>query len=113
MTPIDPTFLLIPILQVVQPVRPTSTFFVQLSDVDFFRDVQIDGSPGSFRPADDIFEDAVARLIKAQDAQSTAKDPSSAMCEEDIHHLLDTRCIRVALRRVCDVKGNARHSRIT
>ena len=48
MTPIDPTFLLIPILQVVQPVRPTSTFFVQLSDVDFFRDVQIDGEFGGW-----------------------------------------------------------------
>ncbi|KAF8517650.1 ribonuclease H2, subunit B [Gautieria morchelliformis] len=51
MTPVDPVFLLIPILQAAQP---------------------LDGSIGNFRPADDIFEEAASKLtqgsaIKGQD----------------------------------------------
>ena len=91
MTPIDPIFLLIPILQAAQPVsllNLMSTLLI-LS--------QADGTTGQFRPADHIFEAAASRL-------STETKTSAIKCE-DIMQLGTLHCVHDALRRICDTKG--------
>ncbi|KAG6903090.1 hypothetical protein C0995_006277 [Termitomyces sp. Mi166 len=74
MTPIDPVFLLLPILQAVQPA---------------------DGLTGTFRQADDIFEEAAAKLRTPDDAPTLDKD---------ILRFGSLQCTTDALKRVCDVK---------
>ncbi|KZP17996.1 hypothetical protein FIBSPDRAFT_1046540 [Athelia psychrophila] len=80
MTPIDPVFLLIPILKAAHPQ---------------------DGSLGSFRPADDMFEEAATQLSKVNPDE---KDPSARLPSKDILHLFTLPCVRKALKRACDVK---------
>ncbi|KAG6866716.1 hypothetical protein C0991_011375 [Blastosporella zonata] len=76
-TPIDPTFLLLPILLAVQPV---------------------DGSAGTFRQADVIFEEAAGKL------QTPGKTDDASLSEKDIIGLGSIQCAKDALRNVCDVK---------
>jgi len=80
MTPVHPVFLLIPVLRAAHPV---------------------DGALGSFRPADDIFEEAAAQLTKAVPKD---KDPPTIISEKDVLCLLSLECIKNALKRMCDVK---------
>ncbi|KAK7005697.1 ribonuclease H2, subunit B, partial [Favolaschia claudopus] len=82
MTPIDPAFLLIPILQSVYPEN---------------------GERGKFRPADEIFEDAAANLEES--SSSTAdKDSSLIISRDDVAQFTSMECCNAALKRVCDVK---------
>ncbi|KAK0461281.1 ribonuclease H2, subunit B [Desarmillaria tabescens] len=74
LTPIDPAFLLIPILKFT---------------------LATDGTAGNFRPADDMFEDAISKLsVKSNDLISVA----------DITSFVEMDCTRTALRRVCEMK---------
>ncbi|THH21340.1 hypothetical protein EW146_g201 [Bondarzewia mesenterica] len=79
MTPIDPSFILIPILQASKP---------------------LDGSLGTFRPIDDILDDVAPRLSQL----SSSSDPSSTTVPKDILFLSSLDCIAGAMRRICDVK---------
>ncbi|KAJ7217837.1 ribonuclease H2, subunit B [Mycena pura] len=81
MTPIDPAFLLIPILQYHENT-----------------------SQRMFRPADEIFEDAATNLEQVSAAN---KDVSLHISKEDILYFTSMDCCRKALRRVCDVKDIA------
>jgi ribonuclease H2 subunit B len=101
MTPVDPAFLLIPILQASQPVRLpfTSIHFITHSLVS---STKTDGTLGTFRPADDIFEEAAALLRKGVPKD---KDPSMKISGKDIHQFSSLPCVRRALTRLCDVKG--------
>ncbi|KAJ7072116.1 ribonuclease H2, subunit B [Mycena amicta] len=74
-TPVDPAFLLIPVLQSVYP----------------------ENSPGMFRPADEIFEDAATNLEQSS-------EPSTSIRKEDVLYFASMECCRRALKRVCDVK---------
>ncbi|KIM91894.1 hypothetical protein PILCRDRAFT_809883 [Piloderma croceum F 1598] len=80
MTPVDPAFLLIPILQASQPT---------------------DGTLGTFRPADDIFEEAAVLLRKGVPKE---KDSSMKISGKDMHQFSSLPCVRRALTRLCDVK---------
>lgn len=82
-TPVDPAFLLLPILQAL---------------------VQPDGSTGSFRPVDDILEDAVEKLVKAPPVPANPKDPSTQLCKDDLTHFTSLSCTKTAMRRVCETK---------
>ncbi|KAK0195393.1 Ydr279p protein family-domain-containing protein [Armillaria mellea] len=75
LTPIDPAFLLIPILKSTIPS---------------------DGTSGNFRPADDIFEDAISRL---------SRESNDLVSAFDITSFVEMDCTRTALRRVCEMKG--------
>ncbi|KAI0780054.1 ribonuclease H2, subunit B [Fomes fomentarius] len=77
MTPIDPAFLLIPILRTIQPSEGL----------------------GTFRPFDDVIEDASNKLTSA-----ATQDAGLATCPNDIRHLSSLRCIQAAMRRVCEFK---------
>ncbi|KAG7446298.1 uncharacterized protein BT62DRAFT_931747 [Guyanagaster necrorhizus] len=74
LTPIDPAFLLIPILKSTMPT---------------------DGTSGSFRPADDIFEDAISKL---------SGESNDVVPVVDITSFVEMDCARRALRRVCEMK---------
>ena len=64
--------------------------------------MEADGSLGSFRPADDIFEEAAVILDRTAPKD---KDPSTMTLEMDLHHFSSFPCIRKALNRLCDAKG--------
>ncbi|XP_006460823.1 hypothetical protein AGABI2DRAFT_192416 [Agaricus bisporus var. bisporus H97] len=78
MTPVDPVFLLLPVLSCIQPN---------------------DGSAGQFKPADDMLEEAALRL---QEQSQSRKD--GRISNEDILRLTNLRCARNALKHICDIK---------
>ncbi|KAF8070633.1 ribonuclease H2, subunit B [Lyophyllum atratum] len=81
MTPVDPAFLLIPILQAAHPN---------------------DGSPGTYRPVEDIFEDASVKLqLHATPGES---DNSSPILCRDILRFGSLAGVKDALKHLCDVK---------
>ncbi|KAL0956384.1 hypothetical protein HGRIS_002531 [Hohenbuehelia grisea] len=82
MTPIDPAFLLIPFLT---PLIPPA------------------GKTANFRPADNIFEESVAKLVDAS-LVSSKKDPSMILSAGDLTTFSSLPCVQSALGRVCDVK---------
>ena len=92
MTPIDPAFLLIPLLRVTVPVRIP----VVLRDVVLQLVQQTDGS-SNFLPPEDLIEEAANRL--------SAGHPDKTLSSEDIAQLSSLRCIQSAIRHVCDFKG--------
>ncbi|KAF5393257.1 hypothetical protein D9757_000761 [Collybiopsis confluens] len=73
-TPVDPAFLLVPI---VRSILPT------------------DGTPGHFRTSDDIFEEAVGRLSEVS---------WEAIEARDVMKFASLECATHALSRVCDVQ---------
>ncbi|KAG6831699.1 hypothetical protein H0H92_008342 [Tricholoma furcatifolium] len=76
MTPIDATFLVLPMLQAIQPA---------------------DGSAGIFRQTDDIFEEASNKFESPEQAQNS-------IIAKDIIGFGSLSCARDALRNLCDVK---------
>ncbi|KAF8813795.1 hypothetical protein BYT27DRAFT_7180561 [Phlegmacium glaucopus] len=87
MTPIDPAFLLLPIMQAIQP---------------------LDGSTLQFRTADDLFEEAANIFGKppAVDSSSTETNDTFILAQ-DIIDLWSLKCMRKAVRSICDVKNIA------
>ncbi|KAE9411259.1 hypothetical protein BT96DRAFT_952373 [Gymnopus androsaceus JB14] len=76
--PVDPAFLLIPILRAFSPK---------------------DGSLGQFRTSDDIFEEAASKL-----EQKSSKDPSELILSTDVATFTSLDCCKDALPRICDVQ---------
>jgi len=73
MTPVDPVFLLIPILRAAQPA---------------------DGTPGKFRPIDDIFEESTLKLC--------TQERFSFLKSADLSRFTALDCVRDAVKRMCD-----------
>ncbi|KAF8973124.1 ribonuclease H2, subunit B [Flammula alnicola] len=78
MTPIDPAFLLLPIMQATQPV---------------------DGSTPPFRTADDLFDEAARRLGATNDSEAAL-----SLHIQDLLNFCSLACTRKSLARLCDVK---------
>ncbi|KAH9858715.1 ribonuclease H2, subunit B [Lenzites betulinus] len=78
MTPVDPAFLLIRLLQGTAP---------------------IDGTSGNYRPLDDVLEDAA---VKA--SSSSTEGGVAPVSSDDIVYLSTMRCIHAAMRRICEFK---------
>lgn len=101
MTPIDPAFLLIPILQAVKPVRKafdSLSFRFTLTVLP-----QSDGSAGIFQPLDDIFDEAAPKIVQA--VNGAASDNTSPISQEDILFLTRCDCIVGALKMICDFQS--------
>ncbi|KDQ57843.1 hypothetical protein JAAARDRAFT_130393 [Jaapia argillacea MUCL 33604] len=82
MTPMDPAFLLIPILRSIHSTE---------------------GKLASFRPMEDIFDDATQKVVgEAQSA--TLKDPSMALSLSDLERLTSLNCMKDAMKRICEYK---------
>jgi ribonuclease H2 subunit B len=104
MTPIDPTFLLIPIMQAMQPVR-LNIYFIHQNTLFFMK---LDGSTAQFRTADDIFEEAAKRLGKPPAVDSSSTETyDTLVLPQDIIDLWSLKCIRKAIRSICDIKGSS------
>ncbi|KAI0062863.1 hypothetical protein BV25DRAFT_1884461 [Artomyces pyxidatus] len=82
MTPIDPSFLLLPILRALMPSKDTAVKFL---------------------PLEDVFEEAVAKSAQLYDS-SNPTNPSSSISPPDIIALTKLDCVANAMRRICDVK---------
>ncbi|RDX55099.1 hypothetical protein OH76DRAFT_1397456 [Lentinus brumalis] len=80
MTPIDPAFLLIPILRTTLPASGL----------------------GNFRPPEDLIEDAASKL--ASSTASGGNDSGPVISSEDILALSNLECVQAAMRRVCEYK---------
>jgi ribonuclease H2 subunit B len=65
---------------------------------------QADGSLGTFRPIEDLFEAAATHLTRDTTASSKT-DPTLAISEQDVMELFRLDCIASAVRSVCEVKG--------
>ncbi|KLO16903.1 hypothetical protein SCHPADRAFT_913867 [Schizopora paradoxa] len=81
MTPVDPAFLLFPILQAAFP----------------------SGTATSFRTLEDIFEQAATKLRETTESPD-APDGSSQVSDRDLHTLSLLRCVEKAMRKICDFK---------
>jgi len=70
--------------------------------------LKLDGSTLQFRTADDLFEEAAKSLEKppAMDLSSTETNDTSILAQ-DIIDLWSLKCVRKALRSICDVKGSS------
>ncbi|KAF8919846.1 ribonuclease H2, subunit B [Mucidula mucida] len=77
MTPIDPAFLLIPLLELIAP----------------------NAGATSFRTSEDIFEECVTRIKE--------KDDAGEIAESDLSRLFAMGCIEAALHRICETKDVA------
>ena len=69
--------------------------------------MKLDGSTAQFRTADDVFEEAAKRLGKppAMDSSSTETNDTLVL-PQDIIDLWSLKCIRKAIRSICDIKGS-------
>lgn len=54
---------------------------------------------------DDIFEDAVEKLLLSPPAAPDPKDPSTHLYKDDILQFLSLDCVRGAMMRICEKKG--------
>ncbi|KAF8160811.1 ribonuclease H2, subunit B [Crassisporium funariophilum] len=90
LTPMDPAFLLLPIMQATR---------------------QSVGSSSQFRTAEDIFEEAAKKMESSKSTGSATADGSSSPLTRDILEFSSLRCTRSALTRLCDVKRSCKHRR--
>ncbi|KIJ67963.1 hypothetical protein HYDPIDRAFT_107506 [Hydnomerulius pinastri MD-312] len=82
MTPVDPLFLLIPILQAIKPR---------------------DNETAQFRPAEDIIDEAASQIAEASNI-TALHDASTIIKAEDIMSFAALDCTKDAMRRICEVK---------
>jgi ribonuclease H2 subunit B len=98
MTPIDPAFLLLPVLRSIAPVGAGSPPRTQLTQLQ-----QVDGT-FNFRTLDDIFSLAAIKLSGgSHDAGAKSTEP--LIQEADVLVLSTLDCIPSALSRLCEMKG--------
>lgn len=64
--------------------------------------VQQDGTLGSFRPADDIFEEASRKF----QASLQSGETDSSVLSKDILRFASLKMVKESLKRICDVKGS-------
>ncbi|KAI0344673.1 hypothetical protein BDW22DRAFT_1354793 [Trametopsis cervina] len=83
MTPIDPAFLLIPLLQTTIPLN---------------------GGTATFRPLDDVIDLAVEKMTLSPPYPPDPKDPTTRISQKDIRTFLSLDCAHSAMKRVCEVK---------
>ncbi|KAF8482899.1 ribonuclease H2, subunit B [Russula ochroleuca] len=84
MTPIDPAFLLIPILQAIKPN---------------------DGSAGLFQPLDDIFDEAMPKIVRSVNERTSEDASPHSISQEDMLFLTRCDCVINALKRICDFQN--------
>lgn len=82
MTPIDPAFLLLPLLQLTQV-------------------------ESKFRPADELLEEALLKLERQAEEDPTADSSPQIEWSKDYSQFAGLDCAQRALRRVCEEKGTS------
>lgn len=70
--------------------------------------MKADGSTAQFRTADDVFEEAAKRLGKQPAVDSSSTEiHDTLVLPQDIIDLWSLKCIRKAIRGICDIKGSS------
>ena len=70
--------------------------------------MKLDGSTVQFRTADDVFEEAAKRLGKLPGVDSSSTEiTDSLVLPQDIINVWSLKCIRKAIRSICDIKGSS------
>ena len=70
--------------------------------------MKADGSTAQFRTADDVFEEAAIRLGKQPAVDSSSTEiHDTLVLPQDIIDLWSLKCIRKAIRGICDIKGSS------
>jgi ribonuclease H2 subunit B len=109
MTPIDPAFLLIPILQAIKPVSndlDASLYPLFRTTLTTFPLPQNDGSAGLFQPLDDIFDEAAPKIVRAVNGRPSDDAPAfPPISQEDMLSLTRYDCVINALKRICDFQS--------
>jgi ribonuclease H2 subunit B len=113
MTPIDPVFLLIPILQAIKPVSiylRAALFPLPAQTVCLWSSLpqpQNDGSVGLFQPLDDIFDEAVQKIVQSVNGRTSSDDALAfpPISPEDVLSLTKYDCIINGLNRICDCQS--------
>ena len=117
MTPIDPAFLLIPILKAIKLVSiSTSKSLLRLSPLSstpcswssFFLALttQDDGSVGLFQPLDDIFDEAASKIVRSVNERTPDDAPGfPPISPEDMLSLTRYDCIISCMNRICDFQS--------
>jgi hypothetical protein len=96
MTPVDPVFLLIPIVRAVYKVRvPFHWLLLVLL-------LKQDRTLGNFRPMDDILDDAVT-VLTSQDGKIIT--PDIQLSRQDLVKFTSMKCVASAMKNLCEVKG--------
>ena len=96
MTPMDPAFLLLRILQATQSVCSAN----QLVSTYSFLFPKVDGSTSQFRTADDLIDGAAKHLSSSSDS-----DNIPALQWQDVIEFFSLSCTKEALTRLCEIKG--------
>lgn len=60
---------------------------------------------GTFRPLDDVLEDAIEKVCRSPPTGPNPNDPSTQISPEDLTRFLNLECARSAVKRVCETKG--------
>ena len=69
--------------------------------------MKLDGSTAQFRTADDVFEEAAKHLGKSPAMDSSSMETNGTLVlPQDIIDLWSLKCIRKAIRCICDIKGS-------
>lgn len=102
MTPMDPAFLLIPILQAIKPVR--NELELRTLQNYAYASPQNDGSAGLFQPLDDILDEAMPKIIRAVDGR-TSDEVFPSISQEDVLFLTRCDCVINALKSICDFQS--------
>jgi ribonuclease H2 subunit B len=63
---------------------------------------QQDGTLGTFRPADDIFEEASRKLQPSLQSN----EAENSVLSNDILRFASMKVVKESLKRICDIKGN-------
>jgi ribonuclease H2 subunit B len=63
-----------------------------------YKFTQTDGSPGTYRPADDIFEEAAENL-------KNNSGETEGTYSNDVMRFSSLDCVKKALKRICEEKG--------
>jgi hypothetical protein len=67
-----------------------------------------DGSTAQFRTADDVFEEASKLLGKQPTVDSSSTETNvTLVLPQDVIDLWSLKCIRKAIRSICDIKGSS------
>ena len=59
---------------------------------------QNDGTSGTYRPVDDLFEEASVKLQGSQ-------GESDGVFNDDVRYFSSLECVKAALTRICEMKG--------
>jgi hypothetical protein len=66
---------------------------------------QNDGSAGLFQPLDDIFDEAMPKIVRSVNERTSEDASPHSISQEDMLFLTRCDCVINALKRICDFQS--------